>query len=173
MTAPQTDSFEEFMKKEFGENSFWFEGWNRSDLKTLYKAGQKDAEKKIEEADVYEANKEIELLKEDTEELKRGTIIGLNLHAEELKRSSELRKKIEKLKLENTELKWDGRFDIAEKKIEALVKALEFYGDKKNWCDNDYYTTTINSGDWTSHGPVNAIGGKRARKALADIKELK
>ena len=44
-----------------------------------------------------DAEKSIEILREDNKELKREIIIGINLHAEELERSLKLKKRIELL----------------------------------------------------------------------------
>jgi len=50
--------------------------------------------------------------------------------------------------------------------IKELIECVEFYGHKENWESNDYYRSTITSIDWSSLGPINAIGGKKARTIL-------
>jgi len=132
MTEPRTDSFQDFWDHGFNHNETnrklnCLQTWNMS---------RKQAEEKIEE------------LREDNKELKREIIIGINLHAEELERSVNLKKKIEILTKELSDLR--GRYDTlssahsckiieniklkkeiaglrtnADKKIEILTKALE------------------------------------------------
>ena len=69
------------------------------------------------------------------------------------------------------------------KQVAILKEACEFYGDKENWFgggDNDYtYFQGIRlnenesiSEDWEAFG-TNSYGGKRARQALKEIRELR
>jgi len=52
---------------------------------------------------------------------------------------------------------------LIKSQLNEANKVAVFYGKKNNWQDNDYYRTTIHNSDWRSSGPINAIGGKRAR----------
>ncbi len=137
MTTPKTDSFEEWWKESevmfFGEQDSRMAG-----AMAAWNASREDAEKKIE------------ALKEEGKELQREIIIGINLHAEEIERSSGLKKK-----------------------IEILTKALELYGNSGmyDWVEVEQAYIQLPESDLeplTNELRESAMsGGKRARKVLA------
>ena len=59
-----------------------------------------------------------------------------------------------------------------EKKIAILTKALEFYGDQQSWCDCKIAARDHWIYSELDIGYVEMFGGKIARKALAEIKEM-